>query len=259
MPHAGHQYYEDHGGDGFPLVLLHGHTLDHRMWDPLVPQLKARFRVIAPDLAGHGQSGLSPEGDAIADDLAGLLRRLGIERAVICGLSMGGAAAISFALNYPQMCVALICVDAALWGHKFTDWIGSGFYVKKARAEGLAPALEAWLADDIFAPAMASPAAGLIRTMVMDFPGRTWLETTPPPYPAGRPEAERLAEIAAPTLVLVGERDIPDFQRIADRLATEIPGARKLTVAGSGHLLPLERPEALVQALLDFRSQIPPK
>ncbi|HEY3367707.1 MAG TPA: alpha/beta hydrolase [Symbiobacteriaceae bacterium] len=251
MPQIGHQYYEEHG-QGFPLVLLHGHTLDRRMWADLIPPLATRFRVITPDLAGHGRSGQAPDGDALADDLAGLLKRLSIPRAAVCGLSMGGGIAVSFALHYPEMCGALVPVDAALFGWQYTDWPGTRPYVKIARSEGLAPALAAWLADPLFAPVLASGVGPQVRQIVSEFPGEIWLRPANPPAPPGRPEVDRLGEIGAPTLVVVGERDLPDFRRMADKLAAEVPGARLAVVPGAGHLVPLEAPAALSALLLEF-------
>lgn len=251
MARFGHQAYEE-SGQGFPLVLLHGHTLDRRMWDPLIPALAARFRVIAPDMAGHGESGLGLDGDSLADDLARLLKHLDIARAAVCGLSMGGGVAVSFALHHPKMCAALIPVDAALFGWRFRSWPGTKPYVLKARSEGLGPALEAWLADPLFAPVLASPAGARVREIVSEFPGTTWLHPSPPPAPPGRPESERLAEITAPTLVVAGERDLPDFLEMARKMAAEIPGARLAMLPEAGHLVPLERPAELLGLLTEF-------
>ncbi|MDB4894134.1 MAG: bioH [Firmicutes bacterium] len=260
MPHAGHVYYEEFG-DGQPLVLLHGHTLDRRMWRQVVPLLADRYRVITPDLAEHGRSGATPAGQSPADDLAGLLHAVGIARAAVCGLSMGGGTAVGFALDYPQLCAALVPVDSALAGFRFPTWPGPRPYVKMARAEGLAPALEAWLADALFASVMATPAAGEVRAIVHDFPGGLWLESGrvtaggPAPGPQ-RPDAERLGEVTAPTLVVVGEHDLPDFQQIADLLMSGIPGARRAVIPGAGHLAPIEQPRAFAEVLLAFLEQV---
>lgn len=253
MPYLGHQYYVERGS-GPALVLLHGHTLDHRMWAEHLEPLATRCRVIAPDLAGHGKSGLSPHGAAHCHDLARLLDHLGVERAAVCGLSMGGGVAISFTLHHPGRCAALIAVDAALYGLPFTSWKGPGPYMRQARTEGLAPALEAWLADPLFGPVMASPAAGRIAAIVREYPGLEWLNRPAhPPYPPGPvAEAERLGEIAAPTLVMVGEHDLEDFQLAADRLAGAVAGARKVVIPGVGHMVPLEAPEPFRERLLAF-------
>lgn len=254
MPQTGHQFYAAHG-TGRPLLLLHGHTLDHRMWDGLLPYLTPHCQVITPDLAGHGKSGISPDGAPLADDLAALLQHLGLERAAVCGLSMGGAAAISFAIHHPQLCAALIPVDSALFGYRFPSWPGPGPYVRQARSEGLAPALERWLADPLFAPALASPAAEQVRRIVREFPGALWLKPSPPPFSVDEPGL--LGTIQAPTLVMMGEADLPDFHQLADLLAGAIPGARRAMIGDAGHLCPMEQPETFASVLRAFLETIP--
>lgn len=253
MPFAGRLYYEELG-TGFPLVLLHGHTLDRRAWAPTAASLAAEgYRVILPDLAGHGLSAPPPPGSTPAEDLADLLRSLGVTRAAVAGLSLGGAVAINFALRFPDLCAALVPVDSALFGYRFAEWAGTKPYILTARSEGLAQGLEAWMGDPLFAPAMAAPAvAATVAEMVRAFPGHDWLAKAPSPVPPGLLDAEHLEDIIAPTLVLTGELDLPDFQRIAAKLAAEIPGARRQEVPGAGHLLPLEAPAAFTAALLPF-------
>ncbi|HYF95827.1 MAG TPA: alpha/beta hydrolase [Symbiobacteriaceae bacterium] len=253
MPFAGRHYFEELG-EGFPLVLIHGHTLDHRMWAAAAPSLAAAgYRVIMPDMAGHGRSGAPPMGTTLAGDLAELLDSLGVNGAVVAGLSMGGAVAVNFALRFPVLCAALIAVDSALFGYRFADWPSTKPYVAIARSEGLAKGLEAWLADPLFRPAMASAAvASQVRAIISKYPGTSWLQPVPSPVAAGPFDVERLADIDAPTLVLTGELDLPDFQRISEKLAAEIPGAQRRVIAGAGHLLPMEQPDGFTQAVLQF-------
>lgn len=251
MPTVWGQHYEE-AGAGPTLLLLHGHTLDGRMWGEHLSTLATRCRVINLDLPGHGRSGPAPDDRAWCHLLADLLDHIGVTQAALCGFSLGGAVAISFALHYPERCTALIPVDAALFGHPFVSWTGNRPYVKQARLEGLAPALEAWLADPLFASAVASPAAELIMSIIREYPGTEWLTRQPPPFTPGKSDSARLGEIKAPTLVMVGEHDQPDFQAIADRLVQSVPGARKAVIAGSGHLSPLEQPERFRVPLLAF-------
>lgn len=254
MPYVGHQYYEETGA-GFPLLLLHGHTLDRRMWQAVAPRLGARYRVIMPDLAGHGLS--RPSGVPQADDLAALLDGLGVARAAVCGLSMGGGAAVSLAIQHPGRVAALIAVDAALNGYRFATWTGPKPYIAIARSQGLEAGLTAWLSDPIFAPAASRPdVAAQAAVIVRDYPGAAWLQGAWSPTPPGPPEPERLGEVKAPTLVLVGEHDLSDFHQIADLLAQRIAGARRLTVAGSGHMVPMEQPDAFTDAVEQFLDEV---
>ena len=105
-------------GSGAPLVLIHGFTLDMRMWDDQFTPFAERYRVVRYDVRGFGKSAV-PAGAPYtnADDLAALLDYLDISSAAIVGLSMGGGIAIDFALAYPAMTRALIPVDSSPEGH----------------------------------------------------------------------------------------------------------------------------------------------
>jgi non-heme chloroperoxidase len=111
------QYFEIHG-EGEPLVLLHGGFVDLHMWDPQVDTFAERYRVIRYDLRGHGKTGPSKTSkysiELFADDLNALLDALGVTKAVICGLSLGGMVAQSFAIKYKSRVSALVLADTAV-------------------------------------------------------------------------------------------------------------------------------------------------
>ncbi|HWI65173.1 MAG TPA: hypothetical protein VNT75_25365, partial [Symbiobacteriaceae bacterium] len=94
--------------------------------------------------------------------------------------------------------------------------------------------------------------AQTVRSIVSEFPGHSWLGAAPSPVLPGPLDADQLHEIATPTLVLNGERDLPDFLRIGEKLAAEIPGAQRQGIPGAGHLLPVEQPERFTAAVLRF-------
>ena len=104
-------------GSGEPLVLIHGFTLDMRMWDDQFARLARHFQVMRYDVRGFGQSSMpTTEPYTHADDLKALLACLDISRAHVLGLSMGGSIAINFVLNYPTVVDRLVLADAALSG-----------------------------------------------------------------------------------------------------------------------------------------------
>jgi 3-oxoadipate enol-lactonase len=248
LPFCNHLYYEEHGS-GRPLLLLHGNTLDHTTWSRLLRTIATHFHVILPDLPGHGQSGLSTTGSLVADDLAALVKHLGLEQVAVGGFSLGGAIALHFALNHPDACDSLILIDSTLYGYRFTDWAGPRRYIELANSVSIHAAMTEWLTDPIFAPALARPAGEELRRMVMAFPGLAWAPKPIPFFSLGTPDTERLHQVCIPTLVLVGEQDLPDFHRIADLLTQSIQGAHKVIVPQSGHFVPLEQPAALAEAL----------
>lgn len=255
----GTRLYYEVAGSGPPLVLIHGHGLDTRMWDDQCALFAAHYRVVRYDLRGFGRSASVGEAPyAHEDDLAALLNHLGIARSVILGLSAGGAVAIDFALAYPAMARALIVVDAALNGHAWSEaWSARWRSLRQtARTAGAHAANEEWLTHPLFAPANAQPAvAARLRQMVEEYSGWHW-GNRDPQRGLDPPATERLHEIAAPTLVLLGERDLPDFHAIADRIADDVPGARKIVLPGVGHMANMETPERFNTEVLAFLAGI---
>lgn len=250
----GTRLYYDVSGDGPPLVLVHGRGLDRRMWDDQLAPLAERFRVIRYDVRAHGRSALPGETPfRHADDLRALLDRLGVERADVVGLSMGGRIAVEFALLYPAMTDRLVLLDASLDGFAFGDAWNASFDAIAAtgRSDGPAAANEQWLAHDLFAPARASACRERLEKIARDSPGWIWAHSSPL-IPFAPPAIERLGEIRSPTLVIVGEHDLPDFHRVADALAAGIPAARKVVVPGAGHMSNMERPAEVNAELLVF-------
>jgi 3-oxoadipate enol-lactonase len=259
VPVAGASMYYEATGAGDPVVFLHGFSLDSRMWDDQVPALSDRFQVVRYDLRGFGRSTAGDDSYTHADDLCALVDYLGLHRVALVGLSLGGGAAINFAIAYPERTRALIAVDPSLGGFDWSaEFAGAQAEVRAtAKARGVEAAREAWLASPLFGPALANAAtADRLRVIVGGYSGRHWVTAD-----AGRrfspPAIQRLDRISAPTLIIVGERDTPDFLRIASTLERGIVGARKTTMAGVGHMANLEAPAAfnrIVRQFLDTTS-----
>jgi pimeloyl-ACP methyl ester carboxylesterase len=254
---GGRLYYEE-AGRGFPLVLNHGFALDARMWDDQMRPFAGRYRVIRYDLRGFGRSSRPEAGRPYSrhDDLKALLDALGVERAHVLGLSMGGAAAISFALAYPEATAGLIVASvSALAGYPWHPTL-AGWWDEieaAARASDLDRARRLWLGTEWFAAACEQGAVrARLELMTGAYSGWHWLHPNPlrelRPAPFGR-----LEQVAAPTLVVLGERDLPFYNRpLAEELAARIPGAGLWLAAGAGHMVNMERPAAFNAAALDF-------
>jgi len=251
-------FYEDSGHDP-PVVLVHGHSADLRLWDLQVPALlEGGYRVIRYDVRGHGRSSAPPTGYTWLNytlDLRDLLDHLGVPRAHVVGLSMGGGIALQFALDFPQRVASLVLVDSALPGFDYSPEFAGAIeeLVAAVRAEGPRAAFERlWLSHPLLDGVRRFPERfELLRTMVLEYTAADYYDETP--YaPPERQAVDRLAELRAPTLVLVGELDIPDFQLIAEILAGNVAGARPQVIADSGHIPPLEQTQAFNRALLGF-------
>ncbi len=251
---GGQLYCEASGQPGRAVVFLHGFSLDHRLWAEQTAALADRFHVIAYDLRGFGRSSLPEAPFAHVDDLIALLDHFGLASADIVGLSLGGGVAVDFALTHPARTCSLTLVDTTLGGFTWTkDWSPPG---RIARSHGIAAAKANWLEDELFAEAFRQPAvAERLRQMVADYSGWHWVnrgQERPPRGAPPLPAYDHLEAIQTPTLVVVGERDLPDFRRLADDLTARLPNARRVVLAGAGHMSNLEAPAAFNAALLEF-------
>ena len=248
-------YYEAVGA-GHPLVLLHAGIADGRMWDDQVAAFAERYRVVRYDARGFGRSGAASGSFSPRADLAALLAALGIERAHLVGLSMGGALAIDVAQEYPELVSALVLAAAR----------PGGLAPSKALRDGWAAVENAFAAGDV------AGAVELELRMWVDGPGRTPAQVDPAvrervremdaallalpdegePEPLDPPAVERLDEIAVPTLVIVGDADQPDVLAGTDVLVEGIPGARKAVIPNTAHVPNMERPAEFNRLVLDF-------
>ena len=240
-------------GEGEWLVLIHGNTLDLRMWDDQLPAFSRHYRVLRYDLRGFGRSPLpGAQPYSHAQDLRNLLQHLGCRRAHILCSSMGGRVAVDFTLTFPDMVDRLITVDANLDGYVFAETPPAALATSVARSEGVAAARSAWLAHPMFAPVLRHTDAGWrVRDMVEAYSAWHWINDDPH-QPLTPSAIERLESIIAPTLVVAGTEDVYDFRRIADVLAARIPNADKTLLPGIGHMPNMEAPATVNDLVLDF-------
>jgi len=256
-----HIHYEV-AGTGHPLVLIHGHTFNLHLWDPQVPAFADRYRVIRYDLRGHGQSDAPRTGyrwPEYVEDLAALLEHLGVHHTYLLGLSLGGGIALEFTLRLPDMVDALILADSVLDGFDYSAEFRGFFRLlrDRIRRDGVEAALEnLWLQHPLFDGVRGDPVLfDHVREMVHTFAAMEYRFDQPSHARPWR-QVQRLREIRAPTLIIVGEKDILDFQGIAVRLEHSIPHARRVVIEDAGHLVNLEQPERFNEAVLGFLGEV---
>jgi len=247
-------YYET-AGSGRPVVLVHGFGLDRRMWDAQFFDFARQWQVVRYDLRGFGRSALPVVGEPYrhVDDLAALMDHLSIEQAALVGLSLGGLVVLNTALEFPDRVSALVLVDAIVGGRPMSAaWNDDYRAVRnQAREHSVEASKQAWLNLSLFAPARAHPQAGpRLRQMTADWSG--WQFDNRDPENTVVPAIDRLGEVRVPALVLVGERDQPDFLAIANELKAGLPEARQGVVPGAGHMLPMEAPGEFNALVMDF-------
>jgi pimeloyl-ACP methyl ester carboxylesterase len=248
-------YYEV-AGQGIPIVLIHGFTVDTRMWDDQFQEFSKHYRVIRYDSRGFGRSSVPEEGKPYSHsrDLKGLLDHLNVRKTCVIGLSMGGRIAINFTLEYTDYVSSLITVDSVLGGYgatsEFREWYASLFRI--ARDSGVESAKEAFMDGALFESAMGNPlVADRLRELIGSYSG--WRFVNDDPHESLDPSSDaRLCEIRCPTLVVIGEYDIPTFQGASDRIADQVSGSRKVVIPGVGHMSNMEDPETFNNEILSF-------
>ena len=247
--------YED-AGRGEPVVLLHGFVFDRSMWRGQVEALGERFRFITPDLRGHGESAAT-EGPAtmeeMAADVAALLDELGVGRAVVGGLSMGGYVTLAFCRQYPERVRALVLADTRAEADSEEGRRGREELARLALAEGMRPVA------DTLTPKLLAPATVAARPEVVERVRAMVLGTKPAGAAAAsrgmaqrRDQTDWLPEISAPTLIIVGSEDAITPPAGAEAMRAKIEGSRLVTIEGAGHASNLERPAEFNRALADF-------
>ena len=251
----GSRLYYEWTGAGLPLVLVHGFSLDTRMWDGQIEAFAQCYRVLRYDCRGFGRSSLpTDEPYWHHEDLRVLLAHLGIASAIVVGMSLGGGTAIDFALTYPEMTCALVLFDSTLGGFRWSEeFLGPiSACSATARTDGIEAARQVWYAHPMFASAQRHPdVMARLRAIVSDYSGWHWLHSDPR-RSADPPTITRLCDLAAPTLAIVGERDLADFRAIADLLASQGTNARRVVVPDVGHLANMEAPDACNEAISVF-------
>ncbi len=248
-------YYEEHGS-GQPLIFIHGLGSSTRDWEVQVPEFSQSYRVVTFDLRGHGQSD-KPAGPyhipMMAADLAGLLQALHIASAHLVGISLGGAVAFQFALDYPALVKTLTIVNSAP---------SLGGTLEQARQEierrvGIVQQLGMRAMGQALSPNLfPKPEHAALRETFIE----RWAENDPQAYieatrsMLGWDVTGQLNAIRCPTLVIAADQDYTPVT-VKEAYVALMPDARLVVIPDAHHAVPLEQPEKFNAALLDFLAQ----
>ncbi len=246
-------------GEGTPVLFIHGFPHDHTLWSPQLRSVGGHARCIAPDLRGFGESGR--EGpwtmDRYADDLVCLLDHLEIERAVVCGLSMGGYVAFSLWRRYSDRVRALVLCDTKPGADSDEARANRRELIEVARNEGAA-AVAARQMENMVGRTTHERRPEVVESV------RRMLERAPVEGIVGALEAMMarpdstpdLSTIDVPTLIVVGEEDALTPPDGARSMHEAIEGSRLEVLAGAGHASNVERPAAFDHVLIDFLASL---
>jgi 3-oxoadipate enol-lactonase len=240
----------DARGDGPALLFIHGYPFDHTIWEPQLETLEG-WRRIAPDLRGMGQSDAPDLGYSMATyaaDLAALLDTLGVERAVLCGLSMGGYVVFEFLRRWRERVAGLVLIST-----RASADTADGRRARDAAAGQARDAGAKEIANEMLPKLLAAGAPGPLVERV-----RAMMAATPVAGIVGalgamrdRPDSTPLLATLAgiPTLVIAGADDHLISVSQTSAIADAIPGARLVVVPGAAHLPTLEAPSVVTDAI----------
>ncbi|HET8603795.1 MAG TPA: alpha/beta fold hydrolase, partial [Marmoricola sp.] len=246
---------------GLPVVLVHAGIADRRMWEAQWGPLTGERDAVRVDLRGFGESATPPEGALLPlGDLSATLDALGIARCHLVGASLGAGVAVELALTRPDLVESLLLAPpGGSLLTKVTPDLRAFFDAESAALErhDLDAATEAnvraWVVgpgrDDSDVPAELLTRVRTMQRRAFDLQ-LAWgaveeAELDPP-------AAERLAEVAARTLVLVGDHDLETTREAAQRVAREVPGARLVEWTDAAHLPSMEHPDDFCSLLLEW-------
>ena len=245
----------DDVGTGVPVVLLHGFPHNRTLWAPQLRELSGCCRLIAPDLRGCGESTVAPpySMDQYADDVARLLDVLGIDRAVVGGVSMGGYITLALWRRHRDRLRGLILIDTRAGADTDEGRAKRREMIGTVRARGSAAAAEAMI-DVMLGKTTRERQPGLVEFM------RAMMAAAPADGVIGalgalmtRPDSSpTLATIDVPTLIVVGDEDTLTPPRESEAIHVAIAGSRLAVLPGAGHVSNVEQPMAFNQVVSDF-------
>jgi 3-oxoadipate enol-lactonase len=230
------------------------------MWEPQWETFRPSHRMLRYDMRGFGRSPVGPGSYSNAGDLIDLLEQQGVAKASLVGVSMGGRVALEVAIARPELVDALVLVGAGFPGHVWSAEMNAADKAEMAALTGgdldaaVEVTLSTWVDGPRRSPEDVDPE---VRALVAEMQRRAY-ELQLPVWETAEEEplvgdlAERIGEVGAPTLVLVGEEDVPDMHEIAGRLERELPNARRASIADTAHVPSLERPREFDQLVLPF-------
>ena len=254
------QLVYDDVGTGPAVVLIHGYPFNRSLWNEQVEALSGNYRVVTPDLRGFGESDAS-EGPAtmnrMAQDVAKLMDQLGIDRAVIGGLSMGGYVALAFVKQFPLRVEALVLADTRAQADTEEGKQTRHQQAEKALSEGMAG-----IADGML-PKLLTPETVSKRPEVVKRVRDMMLKTKPQGAASAllgmaerEDQSEFISTIDVPTMIVVGREDAITPLADSETMHSKIPHSHLVVLDNAGHVSNLEQTEHFNYALMKFLERV---
>ena len=236
-------------GAGHVSVFIHGFSLNKSMWDSYVSYFSKSFKIISYDLRGFGNSSTPTSAYSHHQDLKELLDELDVTSCTLVGFSLGGAVAIDFALEFPELVEKLVLLSTGLSG-----FVPRGDFDLSATSVRLEDKKKEWLAHPIFS-GTRDDVRHILARFVNDYSGWHW-EHDDPRIRLQPSATSRVHEIACPVYIVVGENDMDYFRNVAEHLKTCIKSSTAITMENQGHFIPFEGRKKLTHILYGLLNKV---
>ncbi len=247
-------YYEQCGVAPQTVVLVHDGVVNSAVWDDVWPEFCKHFRVIRYDRRGYGRSPAATTWYSETDDLLSLLHHLKVSHVVLVGSSHGGELSIDFTLAHLEIVQQLVLVGAVVSGMPYSQhFLDRGKHAFELLGKGdLKGAISEWSKDRY----LIAPGNDAARKRLFELLSANPQDMRHPEYLLrNKPSLPRLPEIHVPTLIVTGDADIPDVHAHAGAIEAGIPNSRRVVVAGTGHIMYLEKPTEFSRLIINFIEQ----
>jgi len=244
-------YFEECGSGPDAVLLVHDGVVHSSVWDGVWPAFCRHGHTIRYDRRGYGKSTSATKWFSETDDMAAVLRQAGVTRATIVGSSHGGEVSIDFTLEHPDLVRRLVLVGAVVGGFPYTEhFLNRNTAMSEPLRRGDVAAGARSVSNDRY---LIAPGNDEARKKLLDLllaAPQDLTHSTPalPPKSA----LPRLGEIRVPTLILVGDADIPDVHAHAGAIEAGIPRSKRIVITGTGHIMYLEKPDVFARTVLAF-------
>jgi 3-oxoadipate enol-lactonase len=255
-------YYEDSGQGSETIVFSHGLLFSTHQFDPQVVALKDRYRVIAYDHRGQGQSQVTESGydmETLADDAAELIEALKIGPCHFAGLSMGGFMGMRLAARKPHLIKSLLLIETTADPEPESNRPKYRLLNFIAGLFGVTPVVGAVMKIMFSKSFLTDPAKQADRDLWRDrlASNKRTITRAVNGVISRKPIYDEIHKITCPTLVIVGEEDVATVPAKAERIAARIPRAKLVRIPKAGHSSSVEQPEAVNRAIVEFLESLP--
>jgi pimeloyl-[acyl-carrier protein] methyl ester esterase len=253
----GAELYYEAEGSGTPVILIHGWSLNLRMWDLQVPDLRRHYRVIRYDRRGFGRSTGAEDFSKDVADLGAFIDSLHLGKVHLVGNSQGGRVALDYAILHPGGVRTLtLHGTVAPAGFPFA-WTGADRppfdeWAKIPQAERLDAFRRDWRSHPLMALPPGMNRARISRDEMIDAYRGDRLLKPQPPAPVPSSTMDDIRKLPTPTLIIIGQDEVPFLQIVARSLAYYLPAAQLVVVPGGGHMINLVQPNRYNAALMKF-------